>query len=1354
VLRHRVNFGEWQPAVWFDRAASRRVVLVLIAWCGSACASGWLSVPTRAAIAHNYVSQITEIPSGQGMSQSGALAEVNGMTLNAGTLYLAERVGGSSRTDLFDAASGAFDSQFPQAPSIGDFESGVAVGGSTGETQVYVGATEKTAGEPGIVAVFGLSGNFLGSWSGEAPPSKTFGSRGVTGVAVDNSKDVGDWAAGDVYVSDITGGEDVVDVFKPEKAGKEQFVTKLTGISPTEPFSVPLHVAVSEANGDLVVVDGFETPVVDVFEPMPGMPGVYNFVRKITGVLGDPFERISGIAVDGGDGNIYVAEQKVVYELSSEGTYLAQITGVNTPAGNFERVMSVAVDPLTHDVYVGDERKERGETSVVDVLGADSTVPDVTTEPVSAPGARTVTVEGTVNPHEAGEASCQFAWGTTTRLEHTTACSTPIAEGNVAVPVQVTLSGLEPDTTYYYRLQATNANGTNLGEEFPPDEFTTLGPGLRHESALAASSTSATLTATINPHKEATSYYFQYGLSSTYGMEIPALTETAKQGATIGAGEGGVEVFQHLQHLPTSTTYHYRIVAVSELAPGQLEAFYGPDLTFTTEGVGGSLMLPDGRAWELVSPPNKQGSALQTIGGAGGVIQASAGGNAMTYIGSAPTEPKAHGYSNFVQVLSTHGQNGWSSRDIATPHNGVTPVSIGTGQEYRFLSEDLSKGLVEPLGDTLLSERASEQTLYLRSDGSCEGESELDECYRPLVTAKEGYEDVPPGTKFGPEPEKEIASAIHFSDASPDLDHVLIESTLALTPVHFNEGEGKSALYEWSADRPQKEALQTVSVLPENEGGAAIAGAELGEGTLGTRGAVSSDGRRVFWSLKGEGNSVSLYMRDLEKEETVRLDLVQGLKPGGEPRASFNAASADGSKVFFTDVEPLTPRAGTFGSDLYECEIVETVGKLECKLSNLTPANSLRENTEIVGSVLGTSADGSYVYFIANGKLAPGAVSGDCDGESGESIPVPSATCNLYVMHNDGIEWEAPKLVAVLSGEDYPDWSGISGGARLSHMTSRVSPNGRWLAFMSNRPLTGYDNTDVNGGHQDEEVFLYDSQSARLVCASCDPTGAKPTGIEYGVEERRVGGFGVWPTGAWLAANIPGWTPFELRPSRYQSRYLNNAGRLFFNSSVALVPQDINGQEDVYEYEPAGITSSTGTVDCGASSPSFDEGMAGCVNLVSSGTSADESAFLDASETGGDVFFLTSESLVPEDVDTAFDVYDAHECSASSPCVSAATPAPPCRTADSCRSAPLPQPSAFGAPSSATFSGAGNVAPSATVQATTNKSLTRAQKLARALSACRKQKRSKRRTVCERRARTRYGVGKPSKAKAKKRGRK
>jgi hypothetical protein len=325
----------------------------------------------------------------------------------------------------------------------------------------------------------------------------------------------------------------------------------------------------------------------------------------------------------------------------------------------------------------------------------------------------------------------------------------------------------------------------------------------------------------------------------------------------------------------------------------------------------------------------------------------------------------------------------------------------------------------------------------------------------------------------------------------------------------------------------------------------------------------------------------------------------------------------------------------------------------------------------------------------------------------------------------------------VLSSEDAPDWK--------AEGPARVSPNGQYLTFMSDRSLTGYDNRDASSSIPDEEVFLYDAAAGRLVCASCDPTGARPEGIEYGAKvtigTNRLTQEPDWPSSSWVASQTPVWAS----AGAHQPRFLSDAGRLFFDSSDALIPQDINHNQDVYEYEPAGVGS------CSPSSPTFAAASGGCVGLITSGTASGESAFVDASENGEDVFFLT-EKLVREDPDTALDVYDAHECTSASPCASIPVPPPDCTTADACRAAPLPEPAIFGAPASATFSGAGNIAPSGSVTAQAKpKRLTRAQKLAAALRECRA-RRHKRRAACERSARKRYAASAPRKVKAKRKG--
>jgi hypothetical protein len=1280
------------------------------------CVLVFSGVSARAAIEHEYLSQITEVPAtgphGEAVPSSGALTGVKSLAADGGNVWLAEHVPPAAgvresfrdfRIDEFSASSGAFVSQLPQVPGVTELDLGVAVGHVGGEAHVYVPGFERESGAS-VVLVFGaLGGGLLAKWTGAATPGKAFdclpcgGQRQEALVAVDNSTSFGDWAAGDVYVADPghSQAHNVVDVFEPEGINEGKLVGELTGVSPTEPFTRVEDVAVSSLNGDVLVVDG---EVVDMFKPA-AIAGQYEFV----GVLPGPPPSgtsvgIFSVAIDGTDGDIYVVEQinqkpgeesAVVSEFGSTGVYLGKVTGAGSPTGHFGFVNSVAVDSTTHRVFVGGRNKVEGaDVRFVDVFSPNIVVPDVTTGSVSGLQPESVALNGTVNPVKAGVATCQFVYGTSTLFGQVAPCSSVVAEGESPVPVQAMLTGLQPDTTYYYRLEASNANGTNSGEESQNGVFTTTGPGLREESVSNVASSSVTFDATIDPHGAPTSYFFQYGTSAAYGKDVPG-----SSGVSIGSGEGSVDVSQHVQEgLLAGTTYHYRVVAVSEVEPGTVEMFAGADGTFRTQPAGGGLVLSDGRAWELVTPPDKRGAEIFAIGQTsdeGAVIQAAVGGGALAWVADDPTEAVPHGYTNLLQGFSARGPDGWVSRDIAIPHPGATGVSVGFGQEYRFFSGDLSRGVVQPFGPLIpeLSKEASEPTAYLSSEYLNGNPTEpcLASCFRPLVTGAPGYANVPAGTVFGEEVEGKCTSADglllcgpKFFGATPDLSHIVLESKVALTstPVPPNS----EILYEWSAGR-----LTLVSVLPGPSG--AVSGV-----FDGSRHGISDDGSRIFW---GEGND--LFVRDVPRGETLLI--------GRE--ANFEGASADGSVVFFSG---------------QVCEIKSngTTGALECRVETLVK--------NVLGyGVVGASDDGSWVYFVGPEVLAPGGVPGGY---------------NLYVRHAG-----VTRFIASVSTEDADKLT-----KNLTVRPARVSPNGRWFTFMSQFELAGGRTRDAISGKSDEEVYLYDAEgnegAGRLVCASCNPFGARPVGEEYGTQDTTLhGGSTVWPSSAWLASNIPGWTPYRLGASIYQSHFLSGSGRLFFNSHDALVPQDVNGTWDVYQYEPAGVGG------CDRSKVTFSEGSQGCVDLISSGGSSEESGFLDASETGGDVFFLTSAKLAGQDRDTALDVYDAHECRSSAPCFAAPPVEPPvCDTGDACKAAPTPQPAVFGSPSSATFTGAGNLTATGSKPAVTQKGLTRAQKLARALRACRK-KTGKRRAVCVRRAKARYAAARTHVSASKRSGR-
>jgi DNA-binding beta-propeller fold protein YncE len=952
----------------------------------------------------------------------------------------------------------------------------------------------------------------------------------------------------------------------------------------------------------------------------------------------------------------------------------------------------------------------RGEDRTLLTAGAPRVLAEsAEVKPSEKAGQTSATLGAQIDP-DGRETTYQFEYGETSSYGATVPAAPGVVgsgEESVAVPA-TEVNGLKIGTTYHYRVVAKNEYGTVTG---PDRQFTTLPAVLAEASVTEVTSTSATLSAQINPLGDDTSAYFQYGGTSCAADPGSCSSVPLAPGTDVGSGEADQLLSAHLQNLTPDVTYHYRVLAVNALGAVESE-----DRSFTTQSVHSASGLPDARAWEMVSPPLKQGSGLAPIGGAyneGGLIQAARDGSALSYTAGAPVEenPRGSRAPETTQLLSQRSPAGWSTQEIDIPHDAPSPAAIGHPSEYLFFSSDLATGLVEPHEEasvtTLLSSDATEQTPYLRHDASCQASPAT--CYQPLVDSADVQEEV----KFG--------GAVEFVGATPDLTHVVIDSPEALTS-NILVDEGGSSLFEWNGGQ-----LRLVSVLPNGmpatEAGMA---SRLGLKNQIVRNAISEDGSRVVWEAAPARH---YYLRDMVRGETVQIDAAAGVPEVNNPEAQFETASSDDSRVFFTSTKRLTHDATTLkeDSDIYAYEVTSGAEeRLTGQLTDLTVDQTPGEDAAVQG-VIGASEDGASIYFVARGVLGDAAERGATAGN------------DLYVEHyDDGAKaWQQPRFIASLADADNPNWN-----KSLPAMTARVSPNGRYLAFMSQRSLTGYDNRDAGSGQPDEEVFLYDASTGRLVCASCDPTGARPVGQlddgEGGLSESSkhpaplVDRAAIWSKGDWLAALIPGWTGTAGDRALYQSRYLSDSGRLFFDSSDALVPQDANGTWDVYEYEPEGAGS------CVRSDAGFNEKSNGCVGLVSSGGSAEESAFLDASETGDDVFFLTAAELAPQDGDNALDVYDAHACVPASPCVPSppASP-PPCSTSDACKAAPSPQPQSFGAPSSETFSGAGNLRTARPTVVVKSRSLTRAQKLARALRACHK-RRARKRAACVRQVRRRY----------------
>lgn len=854
----------------------------------------------------------------------------------------------------------------------------------------------------------------------------------------------------------------------------------------------------------------------------------------------------------------------------------------------------------------------------------------------------TATLAADLSP-EGHETTYRFDYGTSesygesTEIETLEESGAPYT-GFEGKPVSAGLEGLTPETTYHFHLVAEDSEGHV--SEGPDTAFTTL-PAVQigAQWATAVAATDVLLHAELNPLGPAASWWVEYGQSEEYESSTPP--------QLLAAGSTSVSRSVQLGGLKQATTYHYRFAARDE-RDGQVFTSHGEDHVFMTQVSGLGFQLPDGRGWELVSPVDKMGGEVTPP--IIGVVRASTGGDGLTYqtLGTIEAAPQGNRLPENSQVLARHGEGGWRSEDITTPNDTAVPAGPGLGPEYRFFSPNLSAALVEPHSGLPLSEEASERTPYLR-DNTAEPAT-----YRPLVTSKEGFANVPPGTEFGGDPLTSPFGKVNIVGSTPDLSHVVVESGVSLAA-----GVPKGSLYEWAAG-----TLQVVSVLPAGEGGAMAEGGELGAGTRtnAARNAVSADGRYVFWSRE---NNQKLYLRDTASAETVRLDVVQpGAFGAGKANPVFQGADAAGTVAFFTDTQQLTEDANESGADLYRCEVTTEGGELGCALSDVSAATpDPGESAAVRGLLSGMSEDATQIYFVAQGVLAPGA-------QPGKS--------NLYAMSfaADGGEWQT-RFIATLSSDDVND-----APLNLNSLSAASSPNGRYFAFMSERSLTGYDNRDALSGIADQEVYLFDAATAEVVCVSCNPSGARPDGQEITSRLAIDPGF-IWNK-RWLSGVLPDPNLNSVSFSPSQPRFILDNGRVFFNSHDALVPADSNGNWDVYEYEPTGVGGCEAS--SGGASVSRTEG--GCVALLSAGTSVEESAFQEASASGDDVFFFTVSKLFSQDVDTSPDIYDAHVCGAGWQCQAPSVPSPPCE-GDACLPAVVVPNDPT--PASSNFDGPGNV---------------------------------------------------------------
>jgi hypothetical protein len=587
--------------------------------------------------------------------------------------------------------------------------------------------------------------------------------------------------------------------------------------------------------------------------------------------------------------------------------------------------------------------------------------------------------------------------------------------------------------------------------------------------------TSANLRAQINPNAHVSNYRFEYISEAAYQANLQAAppreafsgAAKAPTGAAPGLGGGAspITVVQHLGALSPVTAYHYRAVATSSEG-----STVGPEHVLVTEEPTNVFSLLDRRGWEMVSPVDKNGGAIQGFGQnfGGGVLQAAADGSRFTYSSADSFGAEPEGAPAASQYLAARGPGGWSSANITTPLLAGSYGDSPTGVPYQLFSPDLARGLLSngercrgldgecPVANPPLpgsGAPAGFRDYYLRDNGSGG--------FGALVKAPELTQTSLDATQF----------ELRFVGSSPDLTHTILSTCAALTanatevPAPGGCSAAAQNLYQWSAA-----GLALINLLPldiEGTPGAVLAAQS---------GAVSNTGARVYFV---ELEDSALYLR----EQGGPTKLVPETAGGG---AAFQTASSDGHLAFFTKGGHLHRYDSTSGTS-----------------TDLTPAGGVQ-------GVLGASADGSSVYYVA--------------------------ATGLFLWRN-GV---TGKVAAGAAASNYPPATG----------TARVTPDGSHLAFLSAAELTGYENNGVT------EVFLYGPPpaggAAKLVCVSCNPTGERPAGASTIL-------------GAVANGNGGGVT------RSYKPRSLSDDGsRVFFDSADVLAVSDSNNRPDVYEWEAPG----------------------------------------------------------------------------------------------------------------------------------------------------------------------------------------
>jgi hypothetical protein len=1139
--------------------------------------------------------------------------------------------------------------------------------------------------------------------------------RGICGVAVDSN--------GDVFTADQT----KINVYSPE--GKE-----LTSIADS---SAPCDLA-ADSEGDLYVAN-LGTSVSGDEHVVLYRPSAYPLTTGTTYGAPTTIESVTepnDVAVDPANGRVFVSHQSkqvTEYESAAHGSGLID-AHFGSDMVTSENVTSVAVDGADGDVYLAVHDSQvlvlnatgTKLLSVISGVGS-SAGPFVSTDLAIAVDQKNGhliafdSVRGVIGEYDASGAFVG-EFGSLQNVAHLRRVAIDNSGGRNDGDVYLAYDEPEPgspDLWAFGPLQYGEAPSTTTGQA------SGIGGG------------EAALNGTVNPGGfEVEECNFEYLTDTEYvtngGTFAGARMAPCEESATsIGGGTAPVPVHAQLSGLQTEGRYRFRLTAKNKYGTaGSNTGLFGPPTVKTEAAI---VLYSEATLRAQVEPSGLATRAYFEYGtgtsyGSVTAAQSLPAGESSVPI-EAPVFTLKPGTEYHMRAVVENEAGKVDGSDQTFTTLATPPKQNCPNAPYRVgysaqLPECRAYELVTPSDTGLIPPEARPQSnsWLVAPTGANAGEA-LTYTTEGPIPGLESNGNID-GLKAVRRPD-----GWHDATITPGGQEVFEKAGRAQPGLIAIAPDQEYSL--WNYDIPQKPSEKAWIQSPT--GRTPLGVGDLGEDPLAVGDGLSDEARHVVFTssahLEPEApptGTQAVYERSLSGPTRVVSLLPGGLTPSAGQEAKFVGMSEDGSTIVFRLGEILYARRGGITVQVTSAQgafagvsadgtrVFYTDTGIEGHQRAETPGAlyafevPTETRTEIASDAMfvNVSADGSTVYFLSTHRL----------DEAGQGVPGED---NLYVWNGTQI-----RFVAIVAPSGLIGWvAGLTSGVEEFGFDSgrdadvtRSTPNGDVLVFESRVNLTGQN----PGGYR--QVYRYDA-STGLTCVSCNPSGAAASADAMLQSPMQS------PSGD---------TPNAPTNAAVMIQNVTEDGRLVvFESDEALVPQDHDGTRDVYEWQ------APGSGDCDQSR--------GCVALLSTGTSSFNSYLYGMSADGHDVFIWTYQQLVSGDAKGSPSIYDVR--------VDGGFPqaeAGGC-TENECQQ-PSPGAQSLPASGTATFHGPAGNATSSTPSTPQPKPkpklkvLTRTQRLARALTACHKDKSKAKRHSCETRARKQYGAKPKANAKSRKGG--